>query len=591
MVLEGNMDSNNTGDNAEWYATTEPTSWTETPIYTDQSTTMYLYEDNLETELNPTDIFELSTYNIPIADGDNATAIAETTTGTTNGLISPTSYMPSTMESANGVQNICAAVFIIIFIITSIVGNFTIIASLRHGHFKRVALYSLLSNLCVSLLCDSVLNMSLILGATVAGGWPYGDFLCQMSAFLLNVLNIETLLSLMIIVFDRLLATKFHRYYLNHMNRAKANILSGLTWIYSTGFTLAILIGPDSVPSRSFPYSYLCNITSNTHLAYKITVLFFCYFLPFITIFAMFVIIVKIGLTEKAETQSLNNRTLYGFEVITRTPLSDELRKSKSVGALCTTWCLLQGPYLVLHTVYTFVTSEDQAIFGSEVVTFYPPLLETTFAWMKFSYVTIAPIIIFISWSEAREELRNLVCHKSNVVDSGRSSTSVAHDVLQKPGVRSSWASTTDESISVPSTIGRAFQVPILLATADGLRLKVGKNNKETDIDENSEVIPVEEKKKKLYMANETLPPFGAVETFDEEEGAIPPSDQKRPSLTLRYNDSGYDQVNDYSSTFQLSINSESIKGSPRKTPVISTSPNRTSLPTSPRSLTSIEYF
>ena len=570
-------------------STTQPSGTDEPEFFTEEATSLFY---RLETVFNTTDTIELITHNVTtnITDqiiANSSTEFNETSTSTTTRVLA-TSITTTQIQWSTVNSNVCAAVFITIFIITSIVCNFFIIASLRHRHFKSVALYSLISNLCVVLVFDSLLNMSLVLGATVANMWPYGLVLCQLSTFFVNVLRVETLLSLFTLVLDRLIAIKWSRFYDNNMNRAKANILSGVTWLYSTAFTLIILIGPESVPMNYFPHSYLCNLTANTSLTYIISLLMFCYVIPLLAIIAMFINIIKISVMEKAEAQALNNGTLYGFEIdMNRTPLSDEIRRAKAVGCLVVVWCLLQGPYIFLHLSYTFTDTSYPENYMSIM---YPSLIESIFAWMKFSYATVAPIIIFISWPEAKDELKNFICHKSNVVDSGRSSEA-AHDALHKPGVRSSWAS-SEESTSVPSTLGRSFHVPILLATADGLRLKVARNQRETDIDETGEVISTDRYRESRYVAPEPLPPFGAVETVEEcEEGGLP-SISKRPTLPYGYNDRyQYAPPSENSSTFQLSLNSGSLKVSPRRTPTSPSKMTPTTTPRSPRTPSSIDYF
>lgn len=536
-------------------------SWTEEPrtIVTVESTSVFYEVENV---INTTDTFVLTTQNLTTNVTEHSvsnssqfwTELPSTTTRTQFAFV--TSIATTQMQWNTVNSDVTAAVFITIFIITSIVCNFFIIASLRHRNFKSVALYSLISNLCVVLMCDSLLNMSLILGATVANIWPYGGFMCQLSAFFVNVIRVETLLALLMLVLDRLVAIKYQKFYENSMNRAKANIMSGATWLYSTAFTLVILIGPKSIPRNYFPQSYLCNISANTTLAYVITLLLFCYVLPLLTILGMFIDIIKIAKTEKAEAQALNNATLYGFEIDTnQTPLSGEIRRSKSVGALVIIWCLLQGPYIFLHLGYTFTDTSYPDVYPSILS---PSIVERIFAWMKFSYATVAPIVIFISWPEAKEELKNFICHKSNVVDSGRSVNGVGHEALNKPGVRSSWASSDAES--VPSTLGRSFQIPILLATADGLRLKVARNKRETDIDEIGEVISTDRNRENRYMTiehAEPLPPFGAVESLEErEEGPVPTISRtsKTPILPNGYSDRYQTHVQPNQTLFEAQV-------------------------------------
>lgn len=580
------LSTQSVGDGNSGYTTT--LSIEETSMYYELDTEIY---NSTSTDNNTTDFNEIITSANRTLSGI-LTNLSTTTnsslsifvSATTSSAATPTRSLTPLSSEATTLEwywdtgsNVTAAVFLTVFILASITGNVTIIASLRHKHFKNVAMYAFLSNLCVVMMCDTIVNMALVLGATVTGRWPYGDFMCQLSAFMLNMINVETVLALFVLVLDRLLATRWQVMYINNMNRAKANILAGITWLYATTFALSVLIGPESIYSGYFPHSYLCNVTSNTGITFLVILSFFCYICPILAILVMFVIIIKVGVEDKANVQALNNRTLYGFELsASRSPLWDELRRSKAVAALFILWCVFQGPYLTLHSVYTFKNSDYPVI----MMNFYPRLMEIIFAWMRFSYAYVAPLVIFSFWPEAREEPKSLFCQKSNntATSGGGRAFGVAHDILQKPGVRASWASSADES-SVPSTLGRAFQVPILLATANGLRLQVGRNQKDTDIDENGEVI--KQNRERRYITEDSVAPFAAVESVEEGSAAVPPvfHEQRRSSPSASYDNygqQGHHQPNiaDDSSTFQLSLNSGTL--SPRRT-----SPR--SLPPSPR--------
>ncbi|XP_071793783.1 uncharacterized protein [Asterias amurensis] len=525
----------------------------------------------------------------------------------TTGFVNATSWITSTVTSsstaalttsepvpASGVA-IAAAVFMVIFLLLALAGNVCCLIALRHKTLeKAVAIYTFLGNLCAVQFSDSILNMSLIIGAASSGGWPFGIFMCQFSAFILNLLNAESILALTLLALDRLLAVKWPETYSN-MNRAKASFITGYAWLHGTLFTLFILAGV--IPSEYLPDCYLCSVSSGTGYVYVVFFSLFCYILPLIIIISMYGVIVKVAVDEKPTVQNFNAELHYANRLGRRSKLWSELRRAKVIGALVIFWCVFQGPYLALQTVYLYgnssYPSETDNVFSSD--------LKTAFTWMRFCYPWIVSVVVIVGFPEVREEFVSSVCHKNNTVNSGMGK----QEMLAKPGVRTSW--TSDASNSRPSTLGRSFQVPVLFATSGGLRLQIGNSKRDNDVDRAADYrqdgFHPDPRMKYDPTKSRYPPPLTPVpQGSDEETGGSwdlrtgPEEVAQEATLvsTISSSDPERTRSQSTSSSFQLSLTSRELKmhrssspkspvGSPRnvlaETPPGSIPPSESSTP------------
>ncbi|XP_038070740.1 probable G-protein coupled receptor 63 [Patiria miniata] len=559
------------------------------------STGLWISPDSLTTEPSEIMTVGLSTIDLDASTGDlstttddvNLTGTLDNATGLTTVLQNVTSsaMMSSSSWSTGEVMTttvadsavaVAAAVFLSIFVLIALVGNVCCLIALTHKNLEKTfVLNTFLGNICAVQLCDSVLTMPLVIGAAASGYWPYGEFMCQLSAFVLNLINVETIIALALLALDRLLAVRWPNVY-SKMNRVKASLITGYAWLHGTAFTLVIVAGV--ITTEYLPDCYLCSVSSQTGTVYLVFFSLFCYILPLIIIVSMYVVIIKVAVDEKPTVQNFNAEVNYANRLGRRSKLWRELRQAKTVGALVILWCLFEGPYLAIQTVYLYgdsgYPSASDNVFSTPV--------KTGFTWMRFCYAWIVPLVVFVGVPEVREQLSSTcACRKKNMVDSGR------QEILAQPGVRTSWAP-SDSSNSQPSTLGRSFHVPVLFATSGGLRLQIGNKQRGNDVDKAEDFhqgFYPDPRTKYDPTKSRYPPPLTPVpQSSDEDTGGSwdiraavrgdspEPGEiaQEIPQASLRKSsDPDRDRSPSTSSSFQLSLTSRELKlsrnnGTPR---------------------------
>ncbi|XP_022101528.1 probable G-protein coupled receptor 63 [Acanthaster planci] len=508
-----------------------------------------------------------------------------------------TSTVPSASEITGGATTtpavdstvaVVAAFFMSLFALMALAGNLCCLIALARKNLEKTSvLYTFLSNICAVQLCDGVLTMPLVLGAAASGGWPYGEFMCQLSAFVLSLINVETMMALALLSLDRLLAVRWPNVS-SKMNRVKASLITGYAWVHGTAFTLVIVAGV--IQADYLPDCYLCSVSSRTGYVYLVFFSLFCYIFPFIIIVSMYIVIIKVAVDEKPTVQNFNAEVSYANRLGRRSKLWRELRQAKTVGTLVILWCLFEGPYLALQTVYLYSNSE----YPNSMDNVFSTPVQTVFTWMRFCYAWIVPLVVLIGFPEVREELSSVcACHKSNMVDSGR------QEILAQPGVRTSWASEASGS-GRSSTQGRSFHVPILFATSGGLRLQIGNKQRENDVDK-AEDFPqgfhADPRIKYDPTKSRYPPPLTPVpQSSDEDTGgswdiraAVDHGDSPEPPR--KSSDPDRVRSPSSSSSFQLSLTSRELKvsrnngtprtpnGLPSRSPVVTPRPQEPETP------------
>ena len=347
--------------------------------------------------------------------------------------------------------------FLVLYIIAGFVGNCVLVTTLGQCHrLKGSALNKLLICMAVINLLDCIINIPLILGSVITAKWDYGSLTCQMNSAFLQLTNIATIVALLAITFERLLAvrsptTTTHK----RLSSVKTGLLVGYIWVHSITLCIPLFIGV--VSSAAFPSRYLCSITQGAPLLYVCVLSLLGYLIPFTLIVAFYIFIIYVCVKEKLNEKC---QTANGPEA--RLALQDyclcaEIDMSKYVGVLFTFWCILCGPYLVLSSIEQYRNSAE---LKSSTVSFsfeYPWKLDLIFTWLYLSYPIFLPVITLCWRKKVWQKFKNfLLCRKSNLINDALP--------ISDLGQRS------NEELSNGETL--ATSIPVLFATENGLHFQ-----------------------------------------------------------------------------------------------------------------------
>lgn len=383
-----------------------------------------------------------------------------TSLGTTSTVVS-TVYIDTV--TAEIVSRVATACLMSLFLFVTLVGNVIVLFVFKHRYRKFTARVIFMYNFIVILFCDGLCNMSIAWGAVLAGVWPYGQVICQFSSFLLNTFNTLTLFALLHLTFDRFLAMKKPDWYHKNVQIVASLVVILITWLYTIAFNLAIFAG--AVPSNYYINRFICGISSGVDLIFTVLRLVLNLLVPLSAVSFFFIVIAKMATVSKGSVQELPED-----EVFLRKPkLVSVVKHTKLIAILIIFWCILEGPYQVVHTVYLFSKGEPDVLISFSV--------ETITTWMKFLYPAIVPIFILVGMIGNRKVQKLAPEHLDMVTPDESASRSPRNE----PGVRTSWASEASErTLTSPTTSPRRhFQVPVLFPTAEGLRMRVGNDSGE----------------------------------------------------------------------------------------------------------------
>ncbi|XP_071491606.1 uncharacterized protein [Diadema antillarum] len=396
------------------------------------------------------------------------TTSKSTSISTTAALIykSSSTVIPSSTQN-NGTQNIAGALLLVITFL-ALVGNVAVVIALRHKCYKSRALYTFLNNLAITAVCDCVFNAPLIAASMLSNGtvWLDLSFLCVVNSFVFNLIHTQIIMCLLILVLDRIFSLKYSDSYIGNFIGVKANLFAGYTWIHCTAFNLAIIV--TSVESSYFEFRYFCSVLYENNLVFNILITLLCVIAPWIAILCSYIYIVRLAWETNARDSGLVQA---GYDELAELRgTGKELNHAKPVGVLVVLWCLLIGPYQLIHMIYVYSGRSS----GSEI-------LWVVCTGLKFIYDFLVSVVILTAWPETWKEIRNVFSGRpDNAIESA------LRDHVRIPGVRSSWAdgsdgSVTDRSTLDRSTISRSFPIPVLFATSNGLQLQVGARGRSND--------------------------------------------------------------------------------------------------------------
>ena len=359
-----------------------------------------------------------------------------------------------------------------LFIIVGFVGNCVLVATIaQSGRLKGSVLNLFIVSAAAINLLDCIINMPMILGATITEEWDYGDFVCHLNACFMQLVGISTLFSLMLMSLDRLVAVKNPSKYSRRMTVTRANLFIIYSWLHSACLSIPLMLRLDPLPVRAFTTKYLCSLDHNASVVYIAMSSLLGYLLPALLIIVFYIVIIKIGIQEKIRERKLSNPQAYVDSMMEESPIWSEVGSAKFVGVLLVVWIIFQGPYQLLSTIEQYRNSDK--LEASDIFSFtYPWQLDLSLTWMRLCHPIFLPLLTFLYRKDMWQKFKNIIlCRKSNLI--------IDASPKRSPNRRKA-AKDTVTTTPVPED----NSVPVFFATENGLHFET--YGKQADEDEES---------------------------------------------------------------------------------------------------------
>ena len=357
--------------------------------------------------------------------------------------------------------------FLGFFLSFGIFGNACLIITICHScRFRTTAFYIFIINLTVVNLCECLLNMTILMGTSIANTWTHGDIPCRLNAFFIHLVCIETILSLTILTTDRMVAVKYREKYEHVISLARFALLISLSWIQSFAFSLPITIG--AVPVTIEENIHYCALDRGAAVAYCAFLTILCYIGPLVVCICFFISIVRTWYKDRFAVRALLAQNNYDENSKEEPRIRREILYSNLSATVCVSWLILEGPYIATF-IFKIFQSSVKLNNTSDEYSVYAWHVDLVLLFLKFSYVLVLPIAAFAWLKELRKELRDIVlCRKNNAV----TDESMKRSKVEVQRLKSSHDDENGKESLSKHKDNRVFQVPVLFATSHGVHIK-----------------------------------------------------------------------------------------------------------------------
>ena len=405
--------------------------------------------------------------------------------------------------------------FLVLFFITSIVGNCALIAALAKRPKNCSTFNIFIINAAIVDLLDAILNHILILSFVM--GSNLGSTACRANATGLQLASIVRLLTLFLLTIDRHMAISDNSNFITGMGRLAALVLTVYVWLQGFAFSLPLMFTVLSVSLQSV--SYHCTLGQNTSLAYLCLTSAICYFLPFVVIIVLFALIYKTYVTI---TKRKDQTTILSEEELFLQKLLIEIAVAKYVFSAFICWILFDAPFLILYATEQYATnSEVQEQYNSTNYTNtidMPQHIELTFTWFRLSSPIYLPIL-YLMWKKNVWRKMTDNC-QSNM-----------HNANEQDHTRLEGAQGGSVSPSVTNS-----SIPVLFATVDGLHIQTRSSSVEDDHSKPLWDVSSFNSRNQLHAEVENTPRHNYVSTKCDVFGSQPDFSD-RPNSTIKNNE------------------------------------------------------
>ncbi|XP_045188978.2 uncharacterized protein LOC123546614 [Mercenaria mercenaria] len=407
------------------------------------------------------------------------TSTASTTVNTTaTELISDTDDSDGWIESPTP-----RIVFLSVFISFGFFGNlFLIITVCQSRKFRSIAFFIFVIHLAVINLCECVLNMSVLLASSIINEWKFGELACRLSSFCLNLIAIQTVLSLTISTADRLIAVRYKERYEHVVSTPRIAILISFTWLQSFSFSVPIAVGV--VPTSVNSYIVYCAISTNSSVVYTIFSIVLCFIVPFVLMIVFFVKIIRTGYSERFHIRNIIAQHNYNDESAEEPRIKQDFRHANLTGTICIAWLILESPHVVTSYFNQLQNSSEGDSIEREDLQ-YVWYVDLVLLWLRFCYAMALPIASFTWSKDLWKSFKDMIlCRKNNSIVDESFKKNDSDTLRLEKKIREERMKEKEAIISPREQ--RVFQVPVLFATSHGVHIQT--SNSQTEISDDDEV-------------------------------------------------------------------------------------------------------
>lgn len=389
-----------------------------------------------------------------------------------------------TTNSTTSTDYNCSAklVFLVIFMVIGLCGNVVLIITLGCNKKQRKSALQLFSlNLAFVNCLDCLFNMSFALAsATGSVSWSSEDFLCRLNSFFMNLIWIETILGLMFMSLDRMMATRHSDKYEQFQSMPRFIIMLIYTWVHSISFSAPLLVG--AIDVDVYENVQMCMMANNVSIIYTLTMALVCFLIPIIVSIIFFILAIKVSCSEHS-IHAIRSQNQYSKEV-EEPKLLKELKGAKYTGILLFLWIIMEVPYIGAQLIRMFRYSDDLNINSSfQIPNTYS--VDVSLVWIRFGFVLVLPILALLWKKELWQLFKNIIlCRKSNLI------VDLELKVENPPSREKLDLKYSDDKKHVKEekmkeafVHNSGFQVPVLFATSRGVHIQTG-SDEESDYDE-----------------------------------------------------------------------------------------------------------
>ncbi|CAG9538388.1 unnamed protein product [Cercopithifilaria johnstoni] len=295
-----------------------------------------------------------------------------------------------------------AIVLIGLFAIFSILLNIILLVTiLLSRKLRSIQLFILFCNLTVLNIFDITFGMFIPILFIINDNSFSNMTFCRWNATLEQFINLELLMSIMLMAIERSIVL----YFPNQLIFKRWRTLAIIIALWTIGICLAVPMLTHNIPVRPFKFRFNCNISRKVPILYPIVN---------ILIYSSCIIIILICF---AALLSHNNRYKnqsppmgYTFEIH-----HDNINFSKLVLLLIILFILLNGPYIILNLFIQIQNSTE--MITNDYVFKIPQDGDIMLNWLRYMYPLLAPILICVSCAEIWFNIQRCVfCRGSEAV-------------------------------------------------------------------------------------------------------------------------------------------------------------------------------
>ena len=360
-------------------------------------------------------------------------------------------------------------VFLSVFISFGFFGNlFLIITVCQSRKFRSIAFFIFVIHLAVINICECVLNMSVLLASSIINKWNFGELACRLSSFCLNLISIQTILSLTISAADRLIAVRYKERYEHVVSTPRIGILILGTWIVSFSFSIPIATG--SVPTSVNSYIVYCAISTNSSVIYTICSVVLCFIVPLVLLVIFFVKIIRTGYTDRIVNRNIIAQRNYNDKSSEEPRILKDFRHANLTGTICIAWLLLEAPHVVTSYFNQIQHSSELGSLNRDDLK-YIWYIDLVLLWLRFCYAMALPIASFTWSKDLWNSFKDIIlCRKNNSIVDESLKKNDSETIRLEKKIREE--KMREKEANVATKEQRVFHVPELFATSNGVHIR-----------------------------------------------------------------------------------------------------------------------